>query len=127
MTASARPLHAGRKRRRETANVDTQLVEIYEDLANENDDIRLKAAAALVSRFSAANEPAEEQVEKVIKRLFRGLCSSRKAARPGFAVALTELLSQLRELGRRIALEVDKLIDLLESQTSPEGGATKQV
>ncbi|KAI9367618.1 DNA polymerase phi-domain-containing protein [Aspergillus egyptiacus] len=88
--------HAGsKKRRREPVNVDTKLVEIYEDLASENDEIRLKAAQALVSQFTPDKKPTEEQVRRTLQRLFRGLCSSRKAARIGFSIALTEILSQV--------------------------------
>lgn len=117
----------GKKRRRELANVDTQLVEIYEDLANENVEIRLKAASTLVDRFSAENNPTEEELEKAVRRLFRGLCSSRKAARPGFAIALTELLSQAFGSDNETRFGVDKVINILESQTTAEGGASKQV
>ncbi|KAL2870992.1 DNA-directed DNA polymerase POL5 [Aspergillus lucknowensis] len=85
-----------KKRRREPVNVDTKLVEIYEDLTSENDEIRLKAAQALVSQFTADKKPADdEQIRKTLQRLFRGLCSSRKAARIGFSIALTEVLAQV--------------------------------
>ncbi|KKK26584.1 hypothetical protein ARAM_007229, partial [Aspergillus rambellii] len=86
---------APKKRRREPFNVDTKLVEIYEDLASENDEIRLKAAQALVSQFTPDKEPTDELVKRALQRLFRGLCSSRKAARIGFSIALTEILSQV--------------------------------
>ncbi|KAL8753011.1 MAG: hypothetical protein Q9184_005553, partial [Pyrenodesmia sp. 2 TL-2023] len=82
------------KRRREPSSIDTQLVEIYEDLANESEEIRIKAASALLSKFSGENDSTEEQLVRVVQRLIRGLCSGRKAARIGFSVALTELLSQ---------------------------------
>ncbi|KAL2810838.1 DNA polymerase phi-domain-containing protein [Aspergillus granulosus] len=87
--------HSTKKRRREPVNVDTKLVEIYEDLASENDEIRLKAAQALVSQFTPDKKPADEQIRKALQRLFRGLCSSRKAARVGFSIALTEVLAQV--------------------------------
>jgi DNA polymerase phi len=91
-----KPSHApNKKRRREPVNVDTKLVEIYEDLASENDEIRLKAAQALVSQFTPDKKPADEQIRKALQRLFRGLCSSRKAARVGFSIALTEVLAQV--------------------------------
>ena len=114
------------KRRREPANVDTQLVEIYEDLANEDNEIRLKAANALLSLFTADKAAVEdERVEKVLNRLFRGLCSGRKAARIGFSIALTEMLStvfgasmdksdiQLRPSG----LTVSKVLEIHETLT----------
>src|ERR1700733_14221698 len=84
-----------KKRRLELGNVDTKLVEIYEDLASEKDEIRLKAAQGLVSQFTPDKNPADDQIQKVLQRLFRGLCSSRKAARIGFSIALTEVLTQI--------------------------------
>jgi DNA polymerase phi len=121
-----------RKRRRETANVDVKLVEIYEDLANENDAIRLKGAAELLSRFTPPKTFTNEEVEKAVHRLFRGLCSSRKAARIGFSIALTELLSTI--LGPSKAdqpsissIDVPKVLDVWENLTNPVGPANGQV
>ncbi|WEW58089.1 DNA-directed DNA polymerase [Emydomyces testavorans] len=125
MASSVNP----RKRRREPVNVDVKLVEIYEDLANEKGEIRLKAAHDLLSRFTPDKNPSNEDIEKVLKRLFRGLCSSRKAARIGFSTALTELLSQVF-LGpsRRNSeeLNIPKTIEILGSQTSPVNCASGQ-
>nr|KMM65379.1 DNA polymerase V [Coccidioides posadasii RMSCC 3488] len=118
-----------RKRRREPVNVDVKLVEIYEDLSNEQNEIRLKAAHDLLSRFTPDQNAPNEQIEKVLKRLFRGLCSSRKAARIGFSIALTELLSQVfsGSNGRNSEeLNIPKTIEILESQTSPVNCASGQ-
>ncbi|KAI1933711.1 DNA-directed DNA polymerase [Ophidiomyces ophidiicola] len=118
-----------RKRRREAVNVDVKLVEIYEDLANEKNEIRLKAAHDLLSRFTPEQQPSEEQIEKVLRRLFRGLCSSRKAARIGFSIALTELLSQVFSgVGRRDSeqLNISKTLEILESQTNPQNCSSGQ-
>lgn len=136
------------KRRREPVNVDVQLVEIYEDLANEKEEIRLKGALALVSRFAPSSssettngkkgQNGEEEdaapvksdssadLEKVLRRLFRGLCSGRKAARLGFSIALTELLSVTSEV-EDIDAHVGKIIALWEAQTAAAGGVVGQV
>ena len=119
-----------KKRSREHINVDVQLVEIYEDLSNENNEIRLKAAQKLVSRFTPEQNPSEEQIEKALKRLFRGLCSSRKAARIGFSVALTEVLAQVFSPSRKLPspnLDVSKVIEILETQSDIGGSASGQV
>lgn len=120
-----------KKRRREQSNADTQLVEVYEDLANENEEVRLKAAQSLLSRFSPENSPANEEVLKTLKRLIRGLCSGRKAARLGFSVALTELLVQLlgpvKKDAPSLGLSIAELIDLLKEQTSIGGNVSGQV
>lgn len=84
-----------RKRRRDLPAVDTQLVEIYDDLANEDEEIRLKAAQSLLQKTSPSAGLTSEKLNEVLRRLIRGLCSGRKAARLGFSVALTEYLIQL--------------------------------
>lgn len=83
------------KRRRELVAVDTQLVEIFDDLANEDEGIRLKAAQSLLKKASPDTGLASEKLNEILRRLIRGLCSGRKAARLGFSVALTEYLIQL--------------------------------
>ncbi|KAE8353594.1 DNA polymerase phi-domain-containing protein [Aspergillus coremiiformis] len=116
-----------KKRRREPVNVDTKLVEIYEDLANEKDEIRLKAAQALVSQFTPDKNPTDEQIQKTLQRLFRGLCSSRKAARIGFSIALTEILSQVLSNPRESSeIDIPKVVGFWESQSSASGSESGQ-
>lgn len=107
------------------------MVEIYDDLANESEDIRIKAAHALLIRISSdSNDGLREQFNEVFQRLVRGLCSSRKAARIGFSVALTELLSQRwgqhRDHGAHV-LNTTELIDTLIKQTEASGKISGQV
>ena len=117
-----------KKRHRESAGVNTQLIEIYEDLAHETEQVRLKAARLLLSKFADPNSIAPEQCETILKRLFRGLCSSRKAARLGFSIALTEYLSQVfPPLLHQQKLDGSQIIDILESQTAIGGGTSGQV
>ena len=117
------------KRRREPVSVDIQAVEVYEDLANENEEIRLKAAQTLLTKVSSEKSPSLEALQKVLKRLFRGLSSSRKAARLGFSVALTEFLRQhcLSDRTDRSVLEVAAVINVLEEQTRAPAGVSGQV
>ncbi|KAI9876926.1 MAG: DNA-directed DNA polymerase [Pleopsidium flavum] len=119
-----------KKRHREPPNVDVQLVEIYEDLANEDEEIRLKAAQSLVSKLSPENLPTSEQVEKALNRLLRGLSSGRKAARLGFSIALTEILSQLLGPDRQgvpgLDFSIGRVLEILNTQTRPEGNVSGQ-
>jgi DNA polymerase phi len=118
----------GFKRRREHYNVDTKLVEIYEDLASEKDEIRLKAAQGLVSQFTPDKEPTDDQIKKVLVRLFRGLCSPRKAARIGFSIALTEVLTQIFAVKREDSeITLERVISLWERQTNATAGESGQV
>ena len=121
-----------RKRRREQPSVDVQAVEIYEDLANESEEIRLKAAQALLSRISNEKSPSHGELDKILKRLFRGLCSGRKAARLGFSVALTEFLLQHAEPTQSsddglAHLTMVEIVDVLEKQTHLGGSVAGQV
>lgn len=119
---------ASKKRRREAFNVDVRLVEIYEDLASEKDDVRLKAAQALVSQFTPDKDPPDDQIRKVLQRLFRGLCSSRKAARIGFSIALTEVLTQVFSVSRESTqLVVADAVNIWESQSNASGSESGQV
>lgn len=122
------PHGASKKRRREPANVNTKLVEIYEDLASEKDEIRLKAAQALVSQFTPDKNASDELVQKALQRLFRGLCSSRKAARIGFSIALTEILTQVFSAEREGSdVSVPGVMGIWESQSSSSGSESGQV
>lgn len=110
--------------------MDTQLVEIYEDLANINDDIRLKAAQALLLRVALEADSTAQQVTEILRRLLRGLCSGRKAARLGFSVALTELLIQLfGSASRRVPgiPSIQELIETLKEQTRTQGNVSGEV
>lgn len=98
------------KRRREYSEQDAKLANIYNDLANEVKEVRIRAAASLVQVSSKNDAP----VDRILQRLIRGLCSGRKAARSGFAVALTEVL-------RGLKLNVTEIIDKITSVTQPEG------
>ena len=130
-TATA-PAHAtmSKKRRREKVAVDTQLVEVYEDLANVDENVRLKAAQTLLTNFVAEGKATGEQLNEIVRRLLRGLCSGRKAARLGFSVALTELLAELLGPDRRDVAgfqNVLELIDTLKKQSEVSGNVSGQV
>jgi DNA polymerase phi len=120
-------LAGSKKRRREPVNVNIKLMEIYEDLASENDEVRLKAAQALVSQFTPDKSLNDEDIQKALQRLFRGLCSSRKAARIGFSIALTEMLTQVFAVGRSSSLDVQGVLGVWEGVSDASGGESGQV
>ena len=124
-------LAMSKKRRREQPSVNNQLIEIYEDLANERDEVRLKAALTLLSTTSKDANPSSEHIEKVFNRLIRGLCSGRKAARLGFSVAFTELLAQQWSSGAErvdgFNWGISEIIQLLDEQTQVGGSVSGQV
>ena len=77
----------GQKRRREAPVEATRRTEVYEDLAHVDQSTRLKAAHTLLTEFVPGANP--DHLQNILRRLIRGLCSGRKAARLGFSVALT--------------------------------------
>lgn len=116
------------KRRRDIATVDIQLVEIYEDLANDDQDIRLRAAHTLLSNFAIPDPDSPQKIQTIVQRLFRGLCSSRKAARLGFSVALTEFLAQIFTYPEeQTGFSPSEVLEMLERQTVSDGSTTGQV
>lgn len=115
-----------KKRRREISAVQIQLIEIYDDLANPDEEIRLKAAQNLLLKIDSYTS---EQLHEILRRLIRGLCSGRKAARIGFSIALTELQVQLfGPKGANTTLaSVSDVIETLDKQTSVGGNVSGQV
>ena len=113
-----------KKRQRERPAIDVQLIEIYDDLANMDEAIRLKAAHNLLSKFVSHGEVNGDQLDEIFRRLIRGLCSGRKAARLGFSVALTEFLIEIAgPKGKNVAgfQSVPELIQTLKKQTHTSG------
>ncbi|PYI24589.1 hypothetical protein BO99DRAFT_448257 [Aspergillus violaceofuscus CBS 115571] len=121
-----------KKRRREALrdSVDRTQIEIYEALASETDAVRLQAAAALVAQFTPDQAPTAAHIDRALARLFRGLCSSRKAARVGFSIALTEVLVQVFGAGASASLEegrdVGAVLGVWERLTDSSGGESGQ-
>lgn len=102
-------------------------VELYEELSSQDETERLEAADAVVSGLLGGESGVSEAVltRHLERRLFRGLASGRKAARLGFSVVLTEVLSRLfgeKELSRTRypGLTFHKVLDVLKAKTKPE-------
>ena len=117
------------KRRRQISEQDQQLAKLYENLADEASDIRLKAAKDLLVQFSPENNPSPELISKSLNRLIRGLCSGRKAARYGFFIALTELLRQFYGVDSipEGPPDLKDLVQLVIKLTHPDGKTAGQV
>ncbi|KAF2635788.1 hypothetical protein P280DRAFT_522720 [Massarina eburnea CBS 473.64] len=113
------------KRKRQVTDDKLQLYKLYENLAAESDEIRLEAAQQLIIKFSPDNGPSASEVQEVLNRLIRGLCTQRKAARLGFCVTLTEMLRQFLAPSKTavegLDLDVDSFLKRVERQTKVEG------
>jgi DNA polymerase phi len=119
------------KRRRQISELDQQLAKLYENLADDVSDIRLKAAKELLIELSPEQKLAPEVFHKVFNRLIRGLCSGRKAARYGFFIAFTELLRQIYQDDSTYEAEglpsLNDLVALVIKLTQTEGKTVGQV
>ncbi|KAK5102599.1 DNA-directed DNA polymerase [Exophiala xenobiotica] len=104
--------------------VDPRLAKIWEDLANDDLEVRLHASYDLVTKHCTSNDL--ENAKLVARRLFRGLCSSRKSARLGFYLALVGALSTRGSPFGTTELSLADIISLLEHQTTPELGTSGQ-
>jgi DNA polymerase phi len=109
--------------------------ELYDLLSSIDENDRKAASDRIVSTLLGADgeEGAPEPVleRHVCKRLIRGLASSRKAARVGFSLALTEILQQLfgpKNLAESTypGLTFEKLWDVYLESTAPIGGVAAQ-
>jgi DNA polymerase phi len=117
-----------RKKIRTFTDQDGKLANLYENLADEASDVRLNAAKDLVAELLSESVLDHKHLEKAIKRLIRGLCSGRKAARLGFFLAFTELLRQLySSKSNESPISKTELIPLIKSLTRAEGQASGQV
>ncbi|KAJ3108275.1 DNA-directed DNA polymerase [Phlyctochytrium planicorne] len=99
------------------------MLDHYWNLASLDQSIRLDAAQSLCSELKNRSEiplnadgdvednELPEDLAYGLKRLIRGLPSSRGGARQGFAIALTELLQSIPEI------PISYVLDLLEQST----------
>ncbi|KAK5936912.1 DNA-directed DNA polymerase [Knufia obscura] len=120
----ARPSDAFATAPSKRPKVDAGLAKIWENLANEDEEVRLHAAYDLVTKHCKLNDL--ENANAIAKRLFRGLCSSRKSARLGFYLALVGALSERGKPFGTTELTLLGIISLLEAQTTPEIGTSGQ-
>ncbi len=85
---------------------DKTFLNYFYDLASDDKSVRLNAASLLVVHIKNSlknNLPSDS--EYALKRLVRGLASSRESARQGFATCLCELLV-LPEMDLSVALDI---------------------
>ncbi|KAF2421861.1 hypothetical protein EJ08DRAFT_490206 [Tothia fuscella] len=112
-----------KKRKRQYTEQDQKLAKIYNDLADERNDVRIEAAKNLIIEFRKDNEPSGEFIERNLARLIRGLCSGRKQARFGFFIALSELLRQFYQDEQLMdgVPPLEKLVDKINELTGIDG------
>ena len=117
-------VHPSRKKRVKYSDEDAQLAKIYDDLADEVQDVRIKAAGELIKNLSTLSSDHTARQDSAEKRLIKGLCSGRKAARLGFSIALTEVFRQRLKPGGDN--DLFDLLDRILKLTQPEGNVSGQ-
>lgn len=116
----ARPQSRSNKR----PKINLDLAQIWENLVDESEDIRLNAVYELLTVHCEGDDP--ENAKTIAKRLFRGLCSSRKNARQGFYVALVGALSLEDRPFGTTEISLADIIRILDTQTTAEAGTSGQ-
>ncbi|RHY26365.1 hypothetical protein DYB32_007696 [Aphanomyces invadans] len=91
-----------------TSDSRNAFLKVFWDLAELNPSTRVAAVESIVQHLTQANDA--EEMSYTLKRLIRGLASSRDAARQGFSTALTALLHHFPT-----AVSVESVLDLLQS------------
>ncbi|WPH00533.1 Hypothetical protein R9X50_00336200 [Acrodontium crateriforme] len=122
-------VHASRKRRVQYSEADAQLATIYNELADEAQAVRLKAAGSLLKILSKKSPSQTQQVDGALTRLIKGLCSGRKAARLGFSVALSEVLRLAFDLaynGDATEFRLGNVTEKVAKLTQVEGNVSGQ-
>ena len=84
-------------------------MQAFWDLASLESGLRCAAAAAIVKHLELGQKA---DLEYTLKRLVRGLASSRSAARQGFALCLAELLATFKE-----EVPLVKVMEIVDAET----------
>lgn len=122
--ADCRPV---KKARTYTAE-DAKFAKIYDGLSSEVGERRIKASAELVKKLFDSNHVQKDRIDEALKRLIRGLCSGRKAARLGFSVTLTEVLGQILVNDTRgLQYRAADIFGLINAITQIDNNASGQV
>ncbi|KAK4497760.1 hypothetical protein PRZ48_010413 [Zasmidium cellare] len=118
--AEADAIHPSRKRRVENGQSQAELSKIIDNLRDEVPKVRIEATKALITALSAKSDEQPKNLDYSLNRLIKGVCSGAKAARPGFSIALAEVL----RLGfTRSGWKLHGTVDRIISSTNPDSKA----
>ncbi|OQR82501.1 hypothetical protein ACHHYP_15920 [Achlya hypogyna] len=97
----------------------TSFLKVFWDLAELNAATRTAAVEAIVAHLRSANDA--EELAYTLKRLIRGLASSRDAARQGFSTALTAVLHAFPSLDlAEVFASLKSIMDISNSMKGME-------
>ncbi|MBN3310123.1 MBB1A protein, partial [Amia calva] len=80
-----------------------EFLDFFWDIAKPDQETRLKAIENLIQYLKNSEKP--DELKYTLKRLVDGLSHTREAARPGFSLALAQVLQVFEELPLQTALE----------------------
>ncbi|XP_061755015.1 myb-binding protein 1A-like protein isoform X2 [Nerophis ophidion] len=91
-----------------------EFLDFFWDLVKPDQEIRLRAVEKLIKYLKNSNK--EDELEYAIKRLVDGLAHTRETARPGFSLALGQLLESFEDLPLQDILQ--RITDKHDLQTA---------
>lgn len=106
-------------RRLKYTEADKEMAEIFRGLGDEIPSVRLEATRNLLNKLFAKSPDQSQRLGNAITRLIKGVCSGAKAARPGFSIALIEVLRLARKVDAKTT--VVEVVDKAIALTNPEG------
>ncbi|KAM4046399.1 myb-binding protein 1A [Anomaloglossus baeobatrachus] len=80
-----------------------QFLDFFWDIAKPEQEVRLTATEHLIQYLRSSDQP--DELKYTFKRLVEGLAASREAARPGFSLALAQVLQCFEEVPLSTILE----------------------
>ncbi len=93
-------------------NNNGAFLNLFWDLASDERDKRLSAAQQIIAHIKASEEQGTKvDTDYTLKRLVRGLGSSRDSARQGFVTCLCELLEVVK------AIDIPSTLELIDEHT----------
>ncbi|XP_067140370.1 myb-binding protein 1A-like protein [Centruroides vittatus] len=95
--------------------VNKLILDSFYKLTDVNKTTRFKAVENVLNTLQRSKEDNTSDISYCLQRLIKGLASSRKAARQGFAVMLTELLRKFP------SVSLDEILSLISKHLSING------
>ncbi|XP_054858045.1 myb-binding protein 1A [Eublepharis macularius] len=92
-------LHPGR-----LLGQNRKFLDFFWDIAKPDQEVRLAATEGLI-RYLQENQEDDDALKYTLKRLIDGLAATREASRPGFSLALAQVLQVFEEIPLRTVLE----------------------
>ncbi|GAB1602641.1 myb-binding 1A [Argonauta hians] len=105
-------------------DVDREILDLFTVLAVASKENRIAAVAELIEKLNVKQSDATEPCQEVLyslKRLIKGLSSTRKLARVGYPLALCQILRQFPGIDAPTVLQmIEEYLDLSKADSATE-------